>query len=163
MLKHVFFPRKSFRLWDNVENIVKPGRPHMTIWRMRIACWVPKVTDTLGIYNTYCFSTTTVVTRTCINVTLNVHCLSCCYPFQCLNGSLKYCDGFLPRPCKFFSHKYPTISHLTLLNVSCTYSTIHVWLNNDKRIRFPVSFMVTPCINGYQTLYCSTNAHNVKT
>jgi hypothetical protein len=29
-------PLKSSRLWDNVE----PGRPRMTVWRMRIACWL---------------------------------------------------------------------------------------------------------------------------
>ena len=28
-------------------NIVLPGRPRMAIWRMRIACRVPKVTNTL--------------------------------------------------------------------------------------------------------------------
>jgi len=28
------------------KNIVVPGRPQMTIWRMRIACWVPKATNT---------------------------------------------------------------------------------------------------------------------
>jgi len=28
------------------KNIVEPGRPQMTIWRMRIACWVPKATST---------------------------------------------------------------------------------------------------------------------
>jgi hypothetical protein len=27
-------------------NIVEPGRPQMTIWRMRIACWIPKPTNT---------------------------------------------------------------------------------------------------------------------
>jgi hypothetical protein len=27
-------------------NIVEPGRPQMTIWRMRIAWWIPKVTNT---------------------------------------------------------------------------------------------------------------------
>ena len=26
-------------MWNN---IVEPGRPQMTIWRMRIACWIPK-------------------------------------------------------------------------------------------------------------------------
>jgi len=30
-------------LWKNT---VDPGRPQMTIWRMRIACWVPKATNT---------------------------------------------------------------------------------------------------------------------
>jgi hypothetical protein len=28
------------------KNAVEPGRPQMTIWRMRIACWVQKVTNT---------------------------------------------------------------------------------------------------------------------
>jgi hypothetical protein len=126
-VKTCFFSRKSFSLWDNVENIVKPGRPPMTIWRMRIACWIPTATDTLGVCNIYyCFSTTTVVTRTRISVTLNVHCLSCYHSLQCLNGSLKYRDGFLTHPCKFIGHRYPAISHLTLLNFSSAYSTIHV-------------------------------------
>jgi len=28
------------------KNIVDPDRPQMTIWRKRIACWIPKATDT---------------------------------------------------------------------------------------------------------------------
>jgi len=28
------------------KNIVQPGIPQMTIWRMRIACWIPKATNT---------------------------------------------------------------------------------------------------------------------
>jgi len=27
------------------KNIVQPDRPQMTIWRMRIACWIPRVTN----------------------------------------------------------------------------------------------------------------------
>jgi hypothetical protein len=27
------------------KNIVEPGRPQMTTWRMRIACWIPKATN----------------------------------------------------------------------------------------------------------------------
>jgi hypothetical protein len=27
------------------KNIVEPGRPHMTIWRMRFGCWITKATD----------------------------------------------------------------------------------------------------------------------
>jgi hypothetical protein len=27
------------------ENTAEPGRPRMTMWRMRIACWVPKSTN----------------------------------------------------------------------------------------------------------------------
>jgi hypothetical protein len=32
------------------ENIVEPGRPQMTIWRMRIARWIPKATNTHSEY-----------------------------------------------------------------------------------------------------------------
>ena len=28
------------------KNMVERGRPQMAIWRMRIACWIPKATDT---------------------------------------------------------------------------------------------------------------------
>jgi len=29
-----------------VENIVERSKPQMIIWRMRIACWIPKATNT---------------------------------------------------------------------------------------------------------------------
>ena len=45
---------------------------------MRIACWIHKATNTHSEYvHTYCFSTATMVSRTCHNVTLYVHCLYC--------------------------------------------------------------------------------------
>jgi hypothetical protein len=28
------------------KNIVEPGRPQMTVWDMRVACWIPKATNT---------------------------------------------------------------------------------------------------------------------
>jgi len=54
----------------------------MTIWRMRIECWIPKATNThSGCIMTYCFSTVTMVVRRCLDVTLRytctyVHCLA---------------------------------------------------------------------------------------
>jgi len=33
-----------------VKNIVELDRPYMTIWRMRIECWVPKATNTHSEY-----------------------------------------------------------------------------------------------------------------
>ena len=48
-------------------------RPHMTIWRMRIACWMPKVTRTHSEYVIRnAFSTATLVARTRRDVTLPV-------------------------------------------------------------------------------------------
>jgi hypothetical protein len=34
------------------KNIVKPGSPQMKIWRMLIACWLPKSTNTHSEYIT---------------------------------------------------------------------------------------------------------------
>jgi len=31
------------KMW---KNIVEQGRPQMKIWRVRIACWIPKATNT---------------------------------------------------------------------------------------------------------------------
>ena len=40
-------------LWEKVKNIIDPDRPQMTLWRMRIARWVPKANKyTLRIRNT---------------------------------------------------------------------------------------------------------------
>jgi hypothetical protein len=55
------------------KNVVERCRPQMTILRIRIACWITTARHTLTVYNTYCFSTATVVYRTRRNVTLNVH------------------------------------------------------------------------------------------
>ena len=46
--------------------MLEPDRPRITIWGMRIACWIPKVSFTHAEY----------VTRTRLNVTLYVHCQS---------------------------------------------------------------------------------------
>jgi hypothetical protein len=43
---------------------------------MLCACWVPKTTNTLRIYNTYCFSTVTVMAHMCVSATVYVHGLS---------------------------------------------------------------------------------------
>ena len=32
------------------KNIVEPDRPQVTIWRMRITCWIPKATDAHSEY-----------------------------------------------------------------------------------------------------------------
>ena len=48
MFSNVFRNRAVHeKMW---KNIVEPGRPQMTIWRVRIACWIPKATDTHSEY-----------------------------------------------------------------------------------------------------------------
>jgi hypothetical protein len=69
----VFF--ENLALYEIMWNCtVQPERPHMTIWRLRIACWIPNATNTQRICNTYWYSTAIIVARTCDNVTSYVHC-----------------------------------------------------------------------------------------
>jgi hypothetical protein len=53
---------------------VQPDRPQKTIWRMHIACWLRKATNTLRICSTYSFSTARIVVRR--RLQCDVHCLS---------------------------------------------------------------------------------------
>ena len=54
---HILCPVKFFFSFENRavheimwKNFVERGRPQMTIWRIRIACWIPKATDTHSEY-----------------------------------------------------------------------------------------------------------------
>jgi len=64
-----FFPKIVPFMRKRGENTVERRRPQMTIWRMRIACWMLKATNTLRLCNTHCFSTAIMVARTRLNVT----------------------------------------------------------------------------------------------
>jgi hypothetical protein len=55
------------------ENILEPDRTLITIRCMRIACWIPKATDTHSEYVILFFSTTTMAARTYLNITPYVH------------------------------------------------------------------------------------------
>ena len=75
VFSNFFPPLKSYRLWDNVEKYYRSGQDTDGI----VHC----VLDNLGYKytlrkrNTPCSSTTTMVARTHLNVTLYVQCLSC--------------------------------------------------------------------------------------
>jgi len=74
----LFFFSENLAVYEIMwKNIVERVRPQMTLWRMRIACWITKATHALTLCNTYCFSAATVVARTRLTVTLYVHCLYC--------------------------------------------------------------------------------------
>ena len=101
--KKNFFPRKSYCLWDNAKKNYRAGQATdgNILWCMRIACCLSKVTHThthtLSVYITYCFSTATMFTRTCFNVTLYVPCLPCLflYPRRFGLNQLSYGRSFI--------------------------------------------------------------------
>ena len=46
-----FFPPENRADYEIMwKNIVQPSRPQMTIWRMRLLCWIPKATYTHSEY-----------------------------------------------------------------------------------------------------------------
>jgi hypothetical protein len=77
------FPHSEI-MW---KNIVEPGRPQTTIWRMCIACRISKDTHThtLRICNYHCSSTTLMLARTCLSVTF-VRTVLFFLKLQCFDG-----------------------------------------------------------------------------
>jgi hypothetical protein len=52
--------------------MVESSRPQMIIWRICVTRWIiTKAKDILGMDNTYCFYTTTMVAQTRLQVTLS--------------------------------------------------------------------------------------------
>ena len=49
MFSNIFSQNRAFYVKMR-DNIFEPDRPQMTIWRMRIACWIHKATDTHSQY-----------------------------------------------------------------------------------------------------------------
>jgi len=46
ILRSIIFLRKNRPVYEVMwKNVVERGRPHKTIWCMRTACWIPKVTN----------------------------------------------------------------------------------------------------------------------
>jgi hypothetical protein len=45
-----FFPENRAVYEIAWKSMVETSRPQMTIWRMRIACWIPKATDSHSEY-----------------------------------------------------------------------------------------------------------------
>ena len=47
----IFFFFENLAVYDIMwKNIVKSDRPQMTVWHVRIACWIPKATNTHSEY-----------------------------------------------------------------------------------------------------------------
>jgi hypothetical protein len=64
-------------------NAVGRGRPQTAIWRMRIACWIPKVTKTHSEYVILmAFPLHQWLHKRASTFPYTIHCLSCC----CLHG-----------------------------------------------------------------------------
>ena len=99
--------------------MVKPVMAQITIWRIRVACWINKISRTKAyaraptstptrtharmhthteICNTYCYYMATMVSGTRLIVALYVHCLYCwkwILPFKACSYISNTCTNFL--------------------------------------------------------------------
>jgi hypothetical protein len=51
VLCSIFFSPENRAVYEIMwKNIAEPDRPQLTIWRKRIACWIPKATNTHSEY-----------------------------------------------------------------------------------------------------------------
>jgi hypothetical protein len=61
------------------QNLVQADRPQVTIWRMRIACWITKATDTHVEYVLLiAFGRQRRLRERASALRIYVHCLACC-------------------------------------------------------------------------------------
>jgi len=113
------------------ENVVQPGSPQMAIWRICIACWIPKATHihTIGLcngevnfthetqlwYKSYC-STVDFLRITSIYQPKNAHIIS----HKTLLNTLKYFDIF--RSCQ------------TIIRELCSLLKLYYSIHNSIRI-----------------------------
>ena len=80
------------------KNIVEPDRPQITIWRMRIACWISKATDSHSEYVTLMeFPTSTMVSPKHLNSVTQFHIL---FINQNTSKAYRESKGTAPLICK---------------------------------------------------------------
>ena len=92
--KIVHFIRKCGKIWySQTGHRWQYSRLHAGTLRVKTTC---------RICNNYCFSTKTTVTRTCLNVTLYVHCLT-------------FCLTVLPPHCLLYENSLLTVCHMKIL------------------------------------------------
>ena len=107
--KHTFVSNNLFFFLENRafyeimgKNIAERGRTQMTIWRMRIACWIRMATDTHSEYVIFIvFPLQQQLKENASMLRLYVHCLSFFFMSAFLRSSTSHCftSGNLSFAC----------------------------------------------------------------
>jgi hypothetical protein len=100
------FFRKSRHLRSNVEKYSAAEQATDDKWGMRMACCMPKGTNTHSICNTHCFSTTTMVARTHLNVTLYVPTVPVLFYFLMMDCSSYSDQGSYQKQSNVYQMKH---------------------------------------------------------
>ena len=156
---------RSCLLWGNVEKYCRAGQA--TDDNMAHAhCMLDTLgyKHTLRLYNTYRFSTTTMVARTRLNFTLYVHCLSLffctlasgkswgnCRQIHRAQGTLIGDTGLLALLAEY---SFKSVLRVLVFICGSQYwrpvNEFGIPVTNPARYKHFCTFMVTPCINNIQ-------------
>ena len=141
--------RTSCLLWDHAENydIARQATNVNIIGRMRSSCWLTRTTNTLRIWDTYCFCTATRVARkrfsffTCVSCSFHVVKIVTLYP------------SILFLFCRFYSLPfYPSTSTLNvLLSVPSYYHCLQTYV-----IRMSLFFSEYLSLNTFSVIFGSS-------
>ena len=127
-LNNIFPPKKSPFFDIMQKNMIKAGRPQMTTWRVRIACWVNKVTNTdtwsyeilNGFPQQQCFIERASMLRLCVYVDCLVN---LCYSWI----QLRQYAAPRPVPCEVLKFCVTSDKHL------CADSA-RIWMSRTAEI-----------------------------
>ena len=97
----------------------------MTIWRMRMACWITKATDTHSEYVIpIAFPLQKLVARTCLDVTSHAHCLS----VAAVDNS-SFTGDNQTRIVKLLSSRWSSYKTSEVRTAACGTHRIHAYIN----------------------------------
>ena len=132
------------------KNIVERCRTQMAIWRMRIACWIPKAKNTHSQYVILIISHNKNGCTTCLIVTFYVHCpspRSFCSPGLCkLPDAVPFQTSYLqstdvpPRDAVPIFSSLSICRHKSPQSLVCMFLFIHVIM---RRVR--VMYVYSKC------------------
>ena len=137
----LFFSPKNLTTYEIMwKSIVEPGRPQMTIWRMRIAWWIPKVTNTHSEYVT-------------LSAFLLHTCIACLVIILELFKSFKYWHlrtKLIRRCCVCLYH---TLSHCSRTSVACWTTRCVTGFLSFNPLALPMSLRTWPFQSCARTRY----------
>jgi hypothetical protein len=125
----------------------------MAIWRMGIACCIPKATNThkLNLCNTHCFSTTRMVVGTRLIVTLDTACLVVLHPvftdicYFLLTSSASVCSADEQTVSLCSSHSVATVTFSPYSFCCACFSLLQRWLTPNCYPLLPGTFLSKFC------------------
>ena len=155
------------------KNMIERGRPQMTIWRMRVACWIPEATNThagcaifiafhcnSGWTNTpWCYVIRTLSFLLKIWQQMTQKQMGLCegyitvrWPSERTNSFTHYCICRIKYSATGFECREPSRVLYNIYIYTHTYMHTYTHIQSGPKVGIHFLFIVTPCINDINPL-----------